>query len=93
VNGRIRVRRGDFATQTARRLAARHGLVVVEDLKVKQMTATAKGTVAAPGRNVRQKARLNRAILDKGWGRFHGGPAVAGTQARKHASTVPKSSG
>jgi REP element-mobilizing transposase RayT len=28
---------------------------------------TARGTVAEPGRNVKQKAGLNRAILDKGW--------------------------
>ncbi|MFU8855347.1 hypothetical protein ACNAW0_30955, partial [Micromonospora sp. SL1-18] len=34
------------------------------------MTATAKGTIAEPGVNVRQKAGLNRAILDKGWGLF-----------------------
>ena len=29
---------------------------------------TAKGTVAAPGRNVRAKAGLNRGILRSGWG-------------------------
>ncbi len=34
------------------------------------MTASAKGTVAEPGRNVRAKAGLNRAILDKGWHRM-----------------------
>jgi putative transposase len=34
------------------------------------MTASARGTVDAPGRNVRQKAGLNRAILAKGWGGF-----------------------
>jgi putative transposase len=31
---------------------------------VKKLTRSAKGTVDAPGRNVRQKAGLNRAILD-----------------------------
>lgn len=44
-----------------------HGLVVIEDLRICNMTASAKGTLAEPGRNVRQKAGLNRAILDKGW--------------------------
>jgi putative transposase len=34
------------------------------------MTASAKGTSEAPGTNVRQKAGLNRSILDAGWGRF-----------------------
>ena len=32
------------------------------------MTRSARGTVDAPGRSVRQKSGLNRAILDKGWG-------------------------
>ena len=32
------------------------------------MTASAKGTVEQPGRNVKQKAGLNRSILASGWG-------------------------
>jgi putative transposase len=40
---------------------------VIEDLRIRNMTRTARGTVAEPGRNVKQKAVLNRAILDKGW--------------------------
>ena len=51
-------------------LARRYGTVVTEDLKVANMTASAKGSVETPGRNVRQKAGLNRSILDKGWGEF-----------------------
>ena len=31
------------------------------------MSASAAGTTDAPGRNVRQKAGLNRSILDQGW--------------------------
>ena len=34
------------------------------------MTKSAKGTVSKPGRNVRQKSGLNRAILNQGWGEF-----------------------
>lgn len=34
------------------------------------MTASARGTAEAPGRNVRAKAALNKAILDQGWGEF-----------------------
>ena len=44
-----------------------HATVVCEDLRVKAMTASAKGTIEQPGRNVRQKAGLNKAILDQGW--------------------------
>ena len=32
------------------------------------MTCSARGTAGAPGRNVRQKAGLNRGILRSGWG-------------------------
>ncbi len=32
------------------------------------MTRSARGTQAEPGRNVRQKAALNRGILASGWG-------------------------
>ncbi len=42
-------------------------LVILEDLKTKGMTASAKGTVENPGRNVKQKAGLNRSILETGW--------------------------
>lgn len=49
-------------------IARRFGVVAIEDLNIKSMTASAKGTVDAPGRGVRQKAGLNRAILAQGWG-------------------------
>lgn len=48
-------------------IAARYGGVVVERLRTKNMTRSAKGTVDAPGRNVAQKRGLNRAILNVGW--------------------------
>jgi putative transposase len=45
-------------------IAKSHGVIVLEDLKVANMTASARGTVDDPGRNVRQKAGLNRSLLD-----------------------------
>lgn len=60
-------RREDFCKQTAHTLVERYALVVLEDLKTQNMTASARGTAEAPGRNVAQKSGLNRAILDKGW--------------------------
>jgi len=62
--------RTDFAHQTSHRLVADSGakLFVVEDLKVKKMTASAKGTIDAPGKKVAQKAGLNRSILASAWG-------------------------
>lgn len=51
-------------------VADSYGVVVIEALKTRNMTASAKGTVEEPGRNVRQKAGLNRAILENGWYQF-----------------------
>lgn len=87
LNARIRNRRSDFAAQTAVRLVRDHGLVSVEDLRVANMTRSAKGTTESPGKNVRQKAGLNRAILAKGWGGFLCSLEHA---ARYHGATVVK---
>jgi putative transposase len=57
-------RRLDFTHKLTTDLAKRHGWVAIEDLRVKSMTRSAQGTAESPGRNVRAKARLNRAILD-----------------------------
>lgn len=70
LHARVRCRRQDFVAWAANRLTRDHGLVAVEHLKIANMTRSARGTAEAPGRNVRQKAGLNRAILDKGWGGF-----------------------
>ncbi|MCI2420120.1 transposase [Saccharopolyspora sp. K220] len=67
IKRRERDRRADFASWTANRLATAHGAVVLEDLKTRNMTASAAGTVQAPGSRVAQKAGLNRSILQKGW--------------------------
>lgn len=63
-------RRKDWVEKTTTDLAGRFDRIAVEDLKIVNMTRSAKGTVEQPGRNVRQKAGLNRAILDAGWGRL-----------------------
>jgi len=60
--------RKDWAEQTSTDLARRFDVIRVEDLKICQMTRSAKGTVEAPGRNIRQKSGLNREILRSGWG-------------------------
>jgi len=49
-----------------------HVVIIVENLRIANMTRSAKGTVDKPGRNVTQKSRLNRFILDLGWGFFIG---------------------
>ncbi|MEV6541537.1 transposase [Streptomyces sp. NPDC051665] len=57
-------RRADFTHKLTTDLAKNHGLVAIEDLRVKQMTRSARGTRAEPGTHVAQKAGLNRAVLD-----------------------------
>ena len=57
-------RRKDRAHKLSAKLVAEHRLIVTEDLALANMTASAKGTVEKPGKNVAQKAGLNRAILD-----------------------------
>ena len=61
-------RRTDWAEKTSTDIARRFDLIRVEDLKITNMTRSARGTRGDPGRNVRQKAGLNRGILRSGWG-------------------------
>jgi transposase len=44
-----------------------YDFIAIEDLKVKNMVRSARGTIKTPGVNVRQKAGLNRAIHAQGW--------------------------
>lgn len=62
--------RKDYLHQQTTEIAKNHGIVKVERLQVKNMSASAKGTAEQPGRNVSQKSGLNKAILDQGWGMF-----------------------
>lgn len=64
-----RIRR-DFHDRAALGIAKHFGVAVLEDLNTRGMTGSARGTVAEPGRNVRQKAGLNRVILNAGWHQF-----------------------
>jgi putative transposase len=68
LRARDRDRRKDWAEKTSTDLARRFDVIRVEDLKITNMTRSAKGTREDPGRNVRAKAGLNRGILRSGWG-------------------------
>jgi transposase len=58
----------DWAEKTSTDIARRFDLIRVEDLQIKNMIRSAKGTRDNRGRNVRAKAGLNREILRSGWG-------------------------
>ncbi len=67
---RIARQRSDWLHKLTTDLANGHAVVALEDLCPSNMTASARGTAEAPGKNVRSKAGLNRAILDAAWGAF-----------------------
>jgi putative transposase len=61
-------RRKDWVEKTSTDLARGFDVIRVENLNIKGMTRSARGTVQKPGRNVAQKTGLNRGILKSGWG-------------------------
>jgi len=63
----IRCYRDNWHHHTSKAIAEKAGTVVVEKLNTKGMTASAKGDVVTPGKNVTRKAGLNREILNTGW--------------------------
>ena len=65
VSRKIANMRKNWQHQTSNTL--RQHTIVIEKLNVQGMTGSAKGTVEKPGKNVRQKAGLNRGILNTGW--------------------------
>ncbi len=62
--------RKDFLHKITTAISKNHAIVVVEDLKVSNMSKSAKGIPQNPGRNVKAKAGLNKSILDQGWFEF-----------------------
>nr|WP_225311118.1 RNA-guided endonuclease TnpB family protein [Microbispora cellulosiformans] len=70
LHARVRRQRLDGAHKAAFALVRDYDVIVHEDLRIVNMTRSASGTIAQPGRNVAQKSGLNRSILDAGWGVF-----------------------
>ncbi len=68
LRARDAVARKDWAEKVSTDIAQRFDVIRVEDLNIRNMTRSAKGTAEIPGKNVRQKAGLNRGILRSGWG-------------------------
>ena len=64
-----RVKRDNLHKVTTR-IAKSHGVVVLEDLKTKNMTKSAKGNAEKHGKNVKAKSGLNKAILQNNWYEF-----------------------
>ena len=67
LHSRIANIRRDYLHKVTTTVSKNHAMIVIEDLKVSNMSKSAAGTVSQPGRNVRAKSGLNRTILDQGW--------------------------
>ena len=67
---RVANMRLDFLHKTSTTVGETQADVCVESLSIRNMTRSARGTKESPGKNVRQKAGLNRSLLSQGWGTF-----------------------
>lgn len=67
-NRKLRRKRQDKLHKYSRKLVDRTKAIFAEDLKVKNMTKSSKGTIEKPGKNVKAKSGLNREILHQSWG-------------------------
>lgn len=67
LHSRIANIRRDYLHKVTTTISKKHAMIVIEDLKVSNMSKSAAGAVDEPGRNVAAKTGLNRSILDQGW--------------------------
>uniref|UniRef100_A8GGC7 Transposase, IS605 OrfB family n=1 Tax=Serratia proteamaculans (strain 568) TaxID=399741 RepID=A8GGC7_SERP5 len=67
LHSRIGNIRRDYLHKVSTTISKNHAMIVIEDLKVSNMSKSAVGTESQPGGNVRAKSGLNRSILDQGW--------------------------
>ena len=62
--------RNDYLHKVSIEVCDKQAMLFVEDLKIKTMSQSAKGTLDKPGKTVDQKSGLNKATVDQGWSTF-----------------------
>ena len=62
--------RKDYIHKVSNEICKSHTRIFIEDLKIVNMSKSAKGTMENKGRNVKAKSGLNKSILDQGWYEF-----------------------
>lgn len=62
--------RSDYLHKLSTEISENQAKVYVEELQIRNMSASARGTIEEPGRNIKAKAGLNKSILDQGWFEF-----------------------
>jgi putative transposase len=70
LNKKIANKRENFLHNESRKLVNEYDLICMEDLNVKEMTKSSKGTIKKPGKKVKQKSGLNRSLSDVSLGSF-----------------------
>ncbi|NUA31866.1 RNA-guided endonuclease InsQ/TnpB family protein [Cupriavidus basilensis] len=70
IHTRIGNARRDYLHKATTTISQNHAMVCIEDLQVRNMSGSAAGSTEAPGKSVRAKSGLNKAILDQGWFEF-----------------------
>ncbi len=70
IHTRIANARRDFLHKATTSISQNHAMVCIEDLKVRNMSKSSRGSAETPGTNVRAKSGLNTSILDQGWAEF-----------------------
>ena len=70
IHSRIGNARRDYLHKATTTISQNHAMVCIEDLQVRNMSKSAAGTTEQPGKNVKAKSGLNKAILDQGWFEF-----------------------
>ncbi len=62
--------RSDYLHKLSAEISKNHTKVYVEGLQIRNMSASARGTIEKPGNNIKAKSGLNKSILDQGWFEF-----------------------
>ena len=62
--------RKDYLHKASHQISKNHAMVMIEDLRVSNMSKSAKGNAEEHGKNVKAKSALNKSILDQGWHEF-----------------------
>ena len=70
LHSKIACVRRDRLNKISTSLCKSHAIIVLEDLKIGNMTKSSKGNSDVHGKMVKQKSGLNRVILNQGWGMF-----------------------
>ena len=66
---KIKNKRNDFIHKLSNKITNENQVIVIEDLKIKNMTKRAVGTIANPKKSSGKRG-LNRAITQQSWGEF-----------------------